>query len=148
MEGRSGLVDSCAKCGNFFQTPRKAFRNAPRLRKFRDFFPKTPVSAADVGGEEAQTRTSMTRKDTGRYSAHGRTAEKQRGSRSMPYYRCWRCGLRVYSAASVSTCPECSARLEPGDRVFEASHLALPLLAESPPAGRTHEKKESWRKTA
>jgi hypothetical protein len=65
----------------------------------------------------------------------------------MPYYRCWRCGLRAYVAASESRCPECSAHLEPGDRVFEASHLALPLLAQSPPAGRTHETEGSRRKT-
>jgi hypothetical protein len=66
----------------------------------------------------------------------------------MPYYRCWRCGLRVYIAASASRCPECSAHLEPRDRVFEASHLALPLLAQSLPSGRTNETEGSSRKTA
>jgi hypothetical protein len=54
----------------------------------------------------------------------------------MPYFRCGRCGLRVYSAAIARTCPECATQLEPGDRLFERSHRAFPLLAKSRPYER------------
>jgi hypothetical protein len=54
----------------------------------------------------------------------------------MPYFRCGRCGLRVYSAAIASKCPECATQLEPGDRLFERSQRAFPLLAKSRPSER------------
>jgi hypothetical protein len=44
----------------------------------------------------------------------------------MPYFRCKRCALRLYSAASETHCSECSAPLGRAERSLEPTPLARP----------------------
>jgi hypothetical protein len=44
----------------------------------------------------------------------------------MPYFKCTRCALRLYSAASDTRCSECSAPLGRAEQLFEATPLARP----------------------
>jgi hypothetical protein len=58
----------------------------------------------------------------------------------MPYFKCDRCALRLYSAASETHCSECSAPLGRAERVLD-SPLPRPLRGRYPagmalPAGR------------
>jgi hypothetical protein len=49
----------------------------------------------------------------------------------MPYFKCPRCRLTVYSAAAARTCPECSGPLRRGDRLFVRQDLAQPISRSS-----------------
>lgn len=44
----------------------------------------------------------------------------------MPYFRCERCSLRLYSAASKAHCPECSTPLGRAEQLLVATPLAQP----------------------
>ncbi len=44
----------------------------------------------------------------------------------MPYFRCERCALRLYSAASETRCSECDAPLGKADQLLDATPLARP----------------------
>ena len=44
----------------------------------------------------------------------------------MPYFRCRRCTVRLYSAASETRCSECGALLGRAERLLDATPLAQP----------------------
>jgi hypothetical protein len=44
----------------------------------------------------------------------------------MPYFKCERCALRWYSAASETRCGECDAPLGSDERLHEATPRAQP----------------------
>jgi hypothetical protein len=44
----------------------------------------------------------------------------------MPYFKCERCALTWYSAASETRCDECAAPLRLDERAFDATPLARP----------------------
>ena len=50
----------------------------------------------------------------------------------MPYYKCNRCALRLYSAASKTKCSECGAPLGSTERMFDVTPLAQPRRSRSP----------------
>jgi hypothetical protein len=44
----------------------------------------------------------------------------------MPYFRCQRCALRLYSAAHETQCTKCNAPLGAADQLLETTPLARP----------------------
>ena len=45
----------------------------------------------------------------------------------MPYFKCDRCAIRMYSAASSTHCTECGVRLGSAEQLLEAIPLPRPL---------------------
>ena len=56
----------------------------------------------------------------------------------MPYFKCERCALRWYSAASTTRCAECDAQLAEGERVLDPTPLARPRGTLRPIASMRH----------
>ena len=52
----------------------------------------------------------------------------------MPYFRCDRCAVRLYSAASRTHCSECGRSLARAEPLSEASPLPRPLRDRYPTA--------------
>jgi hypothetical protein len=50
----------------------------------------------------------------------------------MPYFRCDRCELRLYSAASETRCSECSTPLGKAEQLLDATPLAQPVYYRRP----------------
>ena len=45
----------------------------------------------------------------------------------MPYFRCERCALRLYSAVSETHCSQCGARLGKAERKLDVTALPRPI---------------------
>ena len=50
----------------------------------------------------------------------------------MPYFKCPRCALRLYSAASQTHCSECGAPLRSAERMVDETPLPRPLRGRYP----------------
>ncbi len=62
----------------------------------------------------------------------------------MPYFKCPRCAVRLYSAASSTHCSECGAPLGEADALLEAVPLPRPLRGRYPVRMRSAPASGGW----